>query len=33
VGKLGGGSELSRDGALGEKLWEWTEGELEGVEI
>jgi len=33
VGKLGGGSELSRDEELGRKLWEWTEKALEGIEI
>lgn len=33
VGVLGKGSELSRDEALGEKLWEWTQRELEGIEI
>jgi retinol dehydrogenase-12 len=33
VGVLGNGSELSRDGELGRRLWEWTERELEGVGI
>lgn len=33
VGVLGRGSELSRDEELGRRLWEWTEGALEGVGI
>jgi retinol dehydrogenase-12 len=33
VGVLGMGGELSRDEVLGKKLWEWTERELEGVEV
>jgi retinol dehydrogenase-12 len=33
VGVLGGGSELSRDREFGKRLWEWTEKELEGIEI
>jgi retinol dehydrogenase-12 len=33
VGVLGMGSELSRDEGLGIRLWEWTERELEGVEV
>jgi retinol dehydrogenase-12 len=30
VGVLRKGSELSKDRELGEKLWAWREGELEG---
>jgi retinol dehydrogenase-12 len=33
VGVLGMGSELSRDEGLEIRLWEWTERELEGVEV
>jgi retinol dehydrogenase-12 len=33
VGVKGMGSELSRDEGFGKKLWEWTQAELEGVEI
>jgi retinol dehydrogenase-12 len=33
VGVLGRGSELSKDEGLGRKLWEWTEDELEGIDI
>jgi retinol dehydrogenase-12 len=33
VGVLGKGSELSRDKEFGEKLWEWTNSELERVEM
>jgi retinol dehydrogenase-12 len=33
VGVLGNGSELSRDAEIGRSLWEWTETELEGMEI
>jgi retinol dehydrogenase-12 len=29
VGVSGKGSELSKDEALGKRLWAWTEGELE----
>lgn len=30
VGVLGNGSELSKDRELGQKLWVWTETEMEG---
>lgn len=33
VGVLGRGSGGSRDGEAGKELWEWTDGELKGVEI
>jgi retinol dehydrogenase-12 len=33
VGMLGKGSELSRNKEFGDKLWEWTEKELERVEM
>tara|TARA_R110002003_G_scaffold45_5_gene3483 strand:+ start:32208 stop:32813 length:606 start_codon:yes stop_codon:yes gene_type:complete len=33
VGVAGTGSELSRDEELGQRLWEWTQKELEGVGV
>ena len=33
VGKRVGESGWAKDEELGRKLWEWTEGELEGVEV
>lgn len=33
AGWMGGGSWWSQDEALGEKLWEWTERELEGYTL
>ncbi|KAI4643392.1 uncharacterized protein J4E78_009861 [Alternaria triticimaculans] len=33
VGVLGMGSELSKDTRLGEKLWAWTQREMEGWEL
>jgi hypothetical protein len=33
VGLAGNGSELSKDEELGQRLWEWTQKELEGVRV
>ncbi|KAF2024654.1 NAD(P)-binding protein [Setomelanomma holmii] len=33
VGIVGNGSELSKDEEFGRKLWEWTQKELDGVEV